>query len=112
MGNKCARKQKQAQNLLHIPIYAVFYFSLINFPIQIASYRDYIFVGGGGGNEIQNKIEVYQVAEGQGQKILKNKVHEESTQKDCPNFFDLGAGGLNIMAACVTAKVILYKIDI
>jgi len=43
---------------------------------------------------------------------LKNKVHEESTQKDCPNFFDLGAGGLNIMAACVTAKVILYKIDI
>ena len=68
-------------------------------------------MGGGGGNEIQNKIEVYQVEE-QGQKILKNKVHEESTQKDCPNFFDLGAGGLNIMASCVTAKVILYKIDI
>lgn len=69
-----------------------------------------MFVGGGGGNEIQNKIEVYQVESGQ--RIMKNKVHEESTQKDCPNFFDLGAGGLNIMAACVTAKVILYKIDL
>ena len=46
------------------------------------------------------------------QKILKKKVHEESTVKDCPNFFDLGAGGLNILAACCTAKVIIYKIDI
>ena len=89
----------------------LYYNDHLNLLKQIASYRDYIFVGGGGGNEIQNKIEVYQV-EGQGQKILKNKNHEESTQKDCPNFFDLGAGGLNIMAACVTAKVILYKIDI
>ena len=59
-------------------------------------------MGGGGGNEIENKIEVFQIESAQ-QKILKKVVHEEATDKECPNFFDLGGGGLNIMAACVTS---------
>ena len=37
-----------------------------------------MFLGGGGGNEIENKIEVYQLDD-PSQNILKNIVHEEPT---------------------------------
>ena len=43
---------------------------------------------------------------------MKNLVHEEQMGIDCPNFFDLGAGGLNLLASCVTPRVLVYKIGL
>ncbi len=41
-----------------------------------------------------------------------NKVHEELTGVDCPNFFDMGAQGLNLIAACATPRTLVFKIDL
>jgi len=54
---------------------------------------------------------VYKLEEN-GSLILKNLVHEEQMGIDCPNFFDLGAGGLNLLASCVTPRVLVYKIGL
>lgn len=47
-----------------------------------------MFLGGGGGYEIDNKIEVYKV-EDFNKNLLKNKVHEEQCGKACPNYFEV-----------------------
>jgi len=47
-----------------------------------------------------------------GSYILKDEVHKESTGMDCANFFDIGANGLNLLAACATPRVLIYKIDL
>ena len=41
-----------------------------------------------------------------------NKVHEELTGVDCPNYFDMGAQGLNLLAACATPRALVFKIDL
>jgi hypothetical protein len=76
-------------NILKIPIYAVIIIPFSNsILLKIAAYRDFVFLGGGGGYEIENKIEVYQL-EDPSQKILKKVVHEEPTGNRVPNFFEL-----------------------
>jgi len=48
----------------------------------------------------------------QGEKLLKKRDHTEGTGTRVGNYFELGAGGLNVLAACLNEKVALYKIDI
>lgn len=43
--------------------------------------------------------------------LLKDMVHEESTEGQVANFMRIARGGLNIMAVCQTEDVCLYKID-
>ena len=71
-----------------------------------------MLVGGGGGYEIENKIDVYQLADPGREKILKNLVHSEGTGTRVGNYFELGSQGLNILAACLTERVAIYKIEI
>jgi len=50
-------------------------------------YDKYIYLGGGGGYEIANKIQVYTVPIGGGKLgLLTNLVHEESTDKQVANY--------------------------
>ena len=60
-----AKKAPPKLNMLKFPIYSVEVFN------------DFVFLGGGGGYEIANKIQVYKMA--QGTKVLKDMVHEEAT---------------------------------
>ncbi|CDW89290.1 serine threonine protein kinase with wd40 repeats [Stylonychia lemnae] len=107
MGNKNAKRLPL--NILKIPIYA------------IASYQDYVFLGGGGGYEIENLIEVYHL-ENPSQNILNKKVHEEPCGTGVPNYFELAHNviyntnqflqqNLNLLATCIFANVVLYKIE-
>ena len=59
-------------NMLKFPIYAVEVFG------------DYVFLAGGGGFEIANKIQVYKITAGK--TILTDQVHEEVTGKEVCNF--------------------------
>jgi hypothetical protein len=45
----------------------------------------YIYLGGGGGYEIANKIQVYTVPDDK-LGLLKNLVHEETTDKQVANY--------------------------
>lgn len=45
-------------------------------------------MGGGGGNEIDNKIEVYKLDDPKSN-ILKTKVHEVHCDNACPNYFEV-----------------------
>lgn len=47
-------------------------------------YGNHIYLGGGGGYEIANKIQVYELPDQTG--LLKKMVHEESTEKAVCNF--------------------------
>ena len=53
----------------------------------MATYRSLVILAGGGGNEIQNQIQVYNL---QGNELATNMlgkcVHEESTGKDVANY--------------------------
>ena len=87
MGNR--NSNKRPLNIVKIPIYSVSDCALFTL-LQIASYGDYVFLGGGGGYEIENKIEVYKL-ENPSQNILKNIVHVEPCGQGVPNFFEVGA---------------------
>jgi hypothetical protein len=66
---------KKIPNILQIPIYS------------LATFRNIIILAGGGGNEIQNKIQVYKLGGNElSTNILKTLTHEESTGKDVANF--------------------------
>jgi len=50
-----------------------------------------LLVGGGGGNEIANKVMVYDLSDKANQlpaNVLGKPVHEESTGQDVPNYID------------------------
>ena len=47
-------------------------------------YGNHVYLGGGGGYEIANKIQVYELPDHTG--LLKKMVHEESTEKAVCNF--------------------------
>ena len=72
-------KVKKSQNLLQIPIYCN------------GIFQKYAIMGGGGGNEIANKIYVYDMTNpgDLNTNILRKLVHEESTGKDVANFIDV-----------------------
>ena len=51
-----------------------------------------MIVGGGGGYEIENKIDVYSLPDPSGrERLLKKVVHTEPTGNRVANYFDLGA---------------------
>lgn len=62
-------------NMLKFPIYAVEVFG------------EYVYLAGGGGFEIANKIQVYRIM--QGKTVLTEQVHEEITGKEVCNFMHI-----------------------
>jgi hypothetical protein len=66
------KKAAPKLNMLKFPIYAVEVFG------------DYVFLAGGGGFEIANKIQVFRLTPGSN--ILTEQVHEEVTGKEVCNF--------------------------
>ena len=103
------KKAPTKLNMLKFPIYAVEVFA------------NYVFLAGGGGYEIANKIQVFYLEEGSN--LLKNQVHEELTGNEVCNFMyvakDVSVGqleltnfqGLNVMATSLTQDVGIYKIE-
>lgn len=73
---------------------------------------NYIYLGGGGGYEIANKIQVYKVP-ALGEELLQatNLVHEESTEKAVANFLQTARDNNSLLAACLTEQVAVYKVD-
>lgn len=72
-----------------------------------------MLVGGGGGNEIANKIMVYDLSDKGNQlpsNVLGKPVHEESTGQDVPNYIDT-AMNINVVAACMGPFTAIYKIE-
>lgn len=66
------KKAAPKLNMLKFPIYAV------------EAFGDYVFLAGGGGFEIANKIQVFRLTPGSN--ILTEQVHEEITGKEVCNF--------------------------
>lgn len=59
--------------------------NMLKFPIYSCEvFNDYIFLGGGGGFEIANQIQVYRMKAGE--KLLKELVHEEVTGNEVCNY--------------------------
>ena len=54
-------------------------------------YKNFIILGGGGGNEIANQICVFDSSnqDDVSVNILRKKVHEENTGKDVANYIDI-----------------------
>ena len=80
------KKAPTKPNMLKFPIYAVEVFA------------NYVFLAGGGGYEIANKIQVFHLEEGSN--LLKNQVHEELTGNEVCNFMyvakDVSVGQLEL----------------
>jgi hypothetical protein len=55
----------------------------------MTQFQNYVIIGGGGGNEIENAIKVYKITD---RDLATNKfhteTHSESTGKDVANFMD------------------------
>lgn len=77
------------QNMLKFPIYA------------IEVFKDFIYLAGGGGYEISNKIQVYRIP-ATNPKILTEPVHEEDTGSEVCNFLHAAKSRVPLMAACLT----------
>jgi hypothetical protein len=57
----------------------------------MATFKNYVIMGGGGGNEIENKLMVFD-ASNPGDipaNMLRKMICEESTGKDVANFIDM-----------------------
>ena len=56
----------------------------------MASFRNFVIVGGGGGNEIENKLMMFDISQ---EKLASNMmtkvVSEVSTQKDVANYIEM-----------------------
>lgn len=71
-------KVKKIPNILQFPIYS------------LAVYRNFVILGGGGGNEIKNVIQMYRVGDTELQtNILKTMVFEEPTGNAVPNYMQI-----------------------
>lgn len=71
---------KKVPNILQFPIYS------------IAVFRNFIILGGGGGNEIKNQLIMYELEGSElSTNILKKVVHEEPTGSDVPNFMQVAS---------------------
>lgn len=71
-----------------------------------------MYLGGGGGYEIANKIQVYKVP-GVGEELLQpsHLVHEESTEKAVANFMQSARDNNTLLAVCLTEHAAVYKVD-
>ena len=85
---KISNVQKRT-NTLQIPIYCVSNPSNLS-SLQMAAFRNFVIVGGGGGNEIENKLMMFDIA---GQNLASNMmtkmVSEFSTGKDVANYIEM-----------------------
>lgn len=57
----------------------------------MTNYKQFLLIGGGGGNEIANKVVVYDLKDKGNQlsaNMLGKPVHEESTGQDVPSYID------------------------
>ena len=75
-------------------------------------YNNFLIIGGGGGNEIANKIYVYDLSNRND--VYQNKLtslkHEEPTGKEVANYLTMANNNLNVVAACMGAQTVIYKI--
>jgi hypothetical protein len=57
----------------------------------MATFKNFVIIGGGGGNEIQNKLMVFDASNPGdiGANSLRKMICEESTGKDVANFIDM-----------------------
>lgn len=71
-----------------------------------------MILGGGGGNEIANKLCVYDLSDrsGLGANQLSKLTHEESTGADLPQHIET-ALNINVLAACMGPNIGIYKLD-
>ena len=78
----------------------------------MTSFQNFIIIGGGGGNEIENAIKVFKITD---RDLATNKfhteTHSESTGKDVANFMD-SANGLNVIAVCMGNQTALFKFHV
>ena len=66
---------KKIPNILQIPIYS------------LAVYKSFVILGGGGGNEIENKMQVYSLGSQElSSNILTKLIHEEATGADVAQY--------------------------
>jgi hypothetical protein len=83
----------------------------MQFPIYcVESWDDrFVYLGGGGGMEIQNVIQVYPLTSST---IFKKEdlIEEVKTDKAVPCFMHASLD-VNLMAACLREDVVLYKIN-
>ena len=65
--------------------------NILQFPIySVGVYRNFVILGGGGGNEIKNTLAMYDVGSTELQtNILKKVVHEEETGSEVPNYMQV-----------------------
>ena len=73
-------------------------------------YSNFVYFGGGGGYEIKNQIVGYKTI--QGEPILGEVVHEESTGEGVANYMTIPKDKSNTLLACVNEMVHIYQIDI
>lgn len=88
----------------------------LQFPIySMTQFNNYVLIGGGGGGkgkELANCIEVYHLSyPDMAANILRKKTHTENTGNKVANFME-NANGLNVIAACLTNYLALYKFHV
>lgn len=79
--------------------------------MQMEVVGNFMYLGGGGGYEIANKIQVYRVPS-LNTELLAQVVHEESTEKAVANFMQSARDNNTLLAACLTENVAVYKVDL
>lgn len=84
MANLTKGKELNISNVKKVP-------NILQFPIySIAVFRNFVILGGGGGNEIKNQLIMYELDGTEvSTNILKKVVHEEPTGSDVPNYMQL-----------------------
>ena len=90
-------------------------------------YKHFVILGGGGGNEIANKLCVYDVSDRSGLSAnqLNKLTHEESTGADMPTHIETAlvsalsflypdqvfCQNINVLAVCMGPNIGIYKLD-
>jgi len=76
---------------------------LLKIPIYCSgTFNQYVILGGGGGNEIANKILVYDITNpgDVSANMLRKCVHEENTGKDVANYIDMAHVSISYILVC------------
>mmetsp|Transcript_33437 Transcript_33437/g.51334 ORF Transcript_33437/g.51334 Transcript_33437/m.51334 type:complete len:120 (+) Transcript_33437:6-365(+) len=90
---------KKTKNLLLFPVYC------------LGVYQKYLIIGGGGGNEIANKLSVYDLSDTtqvRSNELKEPKGHHQ-TGKDVANHIEV-ANQVNVLAVCMGESVVILKI--
>ena len=85
---------------------------MLLFPVySLEVFENFVYFGGGGGNEIKNMIKGYRTSWGKTRLYDSQEVFSESTGEDVCNFMVTAKDGLNLMAMCHGKNIVLVKID-